>query len=125
MAGLFVSAGYALILSSVPFLVAWCRSRSVALDVLSDALLIAGNLLIGAGFAMQGNIYGAANFAVAAFVAWSMWRRWKRRWKRRRRDRAPKAVGAKSRALIAALARKVRESARPRPVLRPAPGGAG
>lgn len=43
---------------------------------------------------------------------------------RRRRKRAPKLIGAKARALIAAMVAKVRESAKPRPVLRPMPGGA-
>ena len=45
-------------------------------------------------------------------------------WRRRRKDRAPRAYGAKSRALIAALVAKAREATKPRPVLRPAPGGA-
>ena len=50
-------------------------------------------------------------------AAWLLWRH-------RKRDRAPRAYGAKSRALIAALVTKVREAAKPRSVLRPAPGGA-
>lgn len=61
---------------------------------------------------------GAGASALAAIAYW--W--WKRR---KRRDRAPRAYGAKSRALIAALVRKAREAAKPRPVLRPVPGGAG
>jgi hypothetical protein len=46
-------------------------------------------------------------------------------WHRRRKDRrrAGDSVGAKSAALLAALARRVRESAVPRPAL--VPGGAG
>ncbi len=44
-------------------------------------------------------------------------------WSRRRRKRAPRAYGAKSRALLAAVARKAREVVRARPVLRPSPGG--
>jgi membrane protein implicated in regulation of membrane protease activity len=51
-----------------------------------------------------------------ALAAWSWWRRRKRR-------RAPRALGAKSRARIAAMVTRMRE--RPaRPVLRPVPGGA-
>ena len=57
----------------------------------------------------------AASFATALAVWW---------WKRKRRDRAPKMYGAKSRALVAALVRRAREAAKPRPVLRPVPGGA-
>lgn len=57
----------------------------------------------------------AASFATAVAVWW---------WKRRRRDRAPKAYGAKSRALVAALVRRAREAAKPRPALRPQPDGA-
>lgn len=45
-------------------------------------------------------------------------------WWRRRRDRMKAALGAKSRALRDALVRRAREAARPRPVLRPSPGGA-
>lgn len=43
---------------------------------------------------------------------------------RRRRDRIRKAYGAKSRARLAALARSMRDSAKPRPVLKPQPQGA-
>lgn len=63
----------------------------------------------------------AGFFALAAALfAWAWWRKRKRK----RRKRSPKALGAKSRALIAALVRRAREAARPRPVLRPQPGGA-
>jgi hypothetical protein len=46
-------------------------------------------------------------------------------WWRRRKDRkrAPRAFGYKGRALLAALVASLRESLRPRPVLRPQPGG--
>lgn len=43
---------------------------------------------------------------------------------RRRKRRVPKLAGAKSRVLLAAVVRTMRERARPRPVLRPVPGGA-
>ena len=58
---------------------------------------------------------GAAQLVLGAVLWWRS---------RRRRRRAPRAYGAKSRALVAALVRKAREAARPRRVLRPAPGGA-
>jgi hypothetical protein len=58
--------------------------------------------------------------ASALINAWNCWRHWNRR----KRRRAPRALGAKSRARIAALVRKARETARPRRVLRPVPGGA-
>jgi ABC-type sulfate transport system permease component len=45
-------------------------------------------------------------------------------WSRRHKRRAPKAAGAKSRARVAALVRSFRESLKPRPALRPVPGGA-
>lgn len=44
---------------------------------------------------------------------------------RRRKRRAPKLAGAKSKALLAAVVAKMRETAKPRPVFRPAPGGSG
>jgi len=75
---------------------------------------------------------------MAAVVANIIWRQWVAAiaaavvlavillilWRTRRRRRAPRAYGYKARALIAALARKAREAARPRPALRPVPGGA-
>jgi len=54
----------------------------------------------------------------AMLNAWHCWRYWNRR----KRKRAPALAGAKSRARVAALVRKVRETARPRKVLRPVPG---
>jgi hypothetical protein len=47
---------------------------------------------------------------------------WHRRNRRRRRTAA--LIGAKSRALRDAMVRRVRETAQPRPVLRPVPQGA-
>jgi hypothetical protein len=60
-------------------------------------------------------LLGALNLAIALFLYW---------FNRRRRDKAKALLGAKSKALRDALVRKQRELARPRPVLRPAPGGA-
>jgi hypothetical protein len=45
-------------------------------------------------------------------------------WKRRKRRRAPRTLGAKSRARLAALVNRAREAARPSPVRRPAVDGA-
>jgi hypothetical protein len=44
-------------------------------------------------------------------------------WRRRKRRNVLAALGAKSLARLAALVRRAREAARPRPVLRPQPGG--
>lgn len=68
--------------------------------------LIAGRWLVVAG--------GAVNMII---VAW-LWNR------RKRRKRAPRLAGYKARAALAKLLQRAREAARPRPVLRPAPGGA-
>jgi uncharacterized membrane protein YfcA len=62
----------------------------------------------------------AAFAAASLLVALAVW--W---WKRKDRKRAASLVGAKSRALRDALVRRAREVARPRPVLKPAPGGVG
>lgn len=62
----------------------------------------------------------AAVSVVQVGIALAIW--WWR--KRRDRKRALDALGAKSRALRDALVRKARDAARPRPVLRPVPGGA-
>jgi membrane protein implicated in regulation of membrane protease activity len=59
----------------------------------------------------------AVNVVTTAILVWAWWRY------RRRRDRSPRAYGAKSRALIAALVAKAREATQPRPVLRPVPQG--
>jgi hypothetical protein len=62
-----------------------------------------------------GTVIGAAQVAIGVWL----WRRGRRGGKR-----APRAYGAKSRALVAALVAKARDAARPRPALRPAPGAA-
>lgn len=80
--------------------------------------LLAGNALgAAAEFAGHSWLLFAGNVVSVIVCALLLW------WQRRRRDRAPRAYGAKSRALIAALVRKTREAARPRPVLRPVPQG--
>lgn len=55
------------------------------------------------------------NVAAAAICWW---------WSRRNRKRSAGLIGAKSRALVAAMVARMRETARPRRVLKPVPGGA-
>jgi hypothetical protein len=62
-----------------------------------------------------GTVIGVAQVGVGVWL----WRRG-----RRGRRRAPRAYGAKSRALVAVLVATLRDAARPRPVLRPVPGAA-
>lgn len=82
-----------------------------------------GLLAVGLGMATAANLLdGSYVLAVitgtgAVIAAWLWWKN-----RRRRKDRAARSMGAKSRALVAALVRKAREAARPRPVLRPVPG---
>lgn len=75
---------------------------------------VAGVLWIAAGIAMRNWVVLACGIVLIADTA--------RRW-RRRRKRAPKSAGYKARALIAAIVRRAREAAHPRPVLIPVPGG--
>lgn len=85
------------------------------------------NLILGAAllsFAASALLAGdwpgvATRGTLAAVVLWDWWHT-----RRKRKDRAPLALGAKGKALRDALVRKAREAAKPRPVLRPAPGGA-
>ena len=84
-------------------------------------LLAAGWALWAVSYLVSGPFWLAvpsALFAAAVALEW-----WRDR-RRRRRKRAPRAYGAKSRALLAALVRRAREATKPRPVLRPAPGAA-
>lgn len=83
-------------------------------------LCAVGMLLACAASVLMGSWpLAAINGLGALLAAWEWWKR------RRRKDRAPRMLGYKARAAIAALVRKVRESAKPRPVLRPVPGAAG
>jgi membrane protein implicated in regulation of membrane protease activity len=59
-----------------------------------------------------------ASNGVSLIIAAIMW------WlSRRRRKRAPKLAGAKTKALLAAVVRTMRERSKPRPVFRPQPQG--
>ena len=114
---------WAAILCGLPvaFWLAWHGNRA-ALKVATagQATAAVGCGLYAAGAFLARNWAGCAfDAAVAAFLAWDLWRR-----HRRQVRRALGLAGAKSRARVAALARKAREAARPRPVLRPVPGGA-
>lgn len=57
----------------------------------------------------------AIGYAAGAVIVWWL--------NRRKRKRAPRSYGAKSAALVAALARRAREALKPHPLLRPVPGG--
>lgn len=71
------------------------------------------------GQAISANLRGLAVAVAELILAAVLW------WlSRRRRKRAPRAYGAKSRALLAAAVARMRETLKPRPVFRPAPGGA-
>lgn len=68
------------------------------------------------GMAAERQWFYAAIAAANALLAVFLW--WRHR---HRRKRAPRAYGAKSRALVQSLVRRARGHARPRPVLRPLP----
>jgi hypothetical protein len=86
--------------------------RLTAADLIGDVLMAAGSFLYHVW--TMGGVFVAA----AVVVAWKLWRH------RKDRDRVPRAYGAKSRALLATLARRAREASKPRPAFRPVPGGA-
>ena len=71
------------------------------------------------GWALSGSwglvALDAANALLAVFLWWLS---------RRRKRRAPRAYGVKTKLLIAAMVARMREALKPRPALRPAPGGA-
>jgi len=80
-------------------------------------LNLAGGVLLAAGAAV-GRAWPllAADIVLIIVIAWLLRHT-------RRRKRALRAYGAKSRARVAALVRKAREAARPRPARRLAPQG--
>ena len=88
------------------------RGRTYVMWAASAAWDIGVGLIAGLWLPLA---VSAANLILAV---WLYWRH------RKRKDRAAKLAGAKSRALLASLVRRAREAAQPRPVLRPAPGGA-
>jgi hypothetical protein len=80
---------------------------------------VTGDALVTLGWAVQGDWISTGLMAVITVLALFGW--W---WRRRRRKAVPRELGAKSRARIAALVASLREGLRPRPVLKPQPGGA-
>ena len=78
-----------------------------------------GGLLLANSITWDWRIAVCAGASLAAGIAaWLYWRH------RGRKDRTASLASAKGRAIIAALVRRAREAAQPRPVLRPVPGGA-
>jgi hypothetical protein len=106
-------------LGTISMLQRWFFRGGPEAEHRADGLFAIADLLLAAAFALMRLWPLAAFFALLGIVLAVNW--WR---KRKRRKRSPKAMGAKSRALLAALVRKAREAARPRPVLRPLPGGA-
>jgi hypothetical protein len=105
-----VPPAYALLIRFLPgaqFLSSWTWAASF------------GTLSGSAGAWHYGGWGAPAGCAVSLVVALIV--RW---WRRRKRRSAAALLGEKSRQLRAALVRRARESARPRPVLQPAPRGA-
>lgn len=98
----------------------WAR-RHPTFGVWWFAAVAVLSVVLSAVYAAQRNWLNALWFAVCA--AANVWNWWDCR-RKKRRKRAPRAYGAKSRALIAAIVAKARAAAKPRPVLRPVPGGA-
>ena len=105
----------------VAFWLAWHGNRAALKVATAVQAIAAAGLGLAAVGAFMARYWAscALDAAVAAFLIWDLWRR-----HRRQVRRALGLAGAKSRARVAALARKAREAARPRPVLRPVPGGA-
>jgi hypothetical protein len=86
----------------------------------SDAALVAGDVLFIVANTVARDWIFVAVFAVLGVIsAWLCRFHWRRR---KRRGRLA-AIGAKSRARIAAMTARMRERP-PRPALRPVPGGA-
>lgn len=84
--------------------------------------VIAGGVTLVLAADLLDHEWGAAAIEVVALgvLLLILWRRW---W--RRRKHALRALGYKGRARVAALVSAMRERARPRHVLRPAPQGGG
>jgi len=101
----------------LPWLVAVVLSRRGAYRFYAG--WINGALFGSAGYAIGREWAGVAGGILSAVIATVCW------WlSRRRRKRAPRAYGAKSRALLAAVVAKLREATKPRPVFKPVPGRA-
>lgn len=91
------------------------RRASVTLRLTPDSAGCVASLLYGATALLFGSWPFTLGFLILAAYFASRW------WRRRKRKRSPRALGAKSKAQLAALVRKTREAGRPGPVLRPVP----
>lgn len=117
-------------------LILW--AAGVACIVAAIAMMFRGEPEIGCWFLQLGDwpiatgdaVYAVAMalehqwFIAAWFVLLTAWVIWSHHHNRRKRKRAPALFGYKARARLAAVVRKAREATKPRPVLRPVPGGA-
>lgn len=81
-------------------------------------VIVANALLALSGVLLRHWGQAAVNASIAALLGWLWWRN-----RRKDRKRALAALGYKALVAKAALVRKAREAAKPRPVLRPVPGG--
>lgn len=94
------------------------RGRDYALRWLPLSWLIAAVVVGGDGVAGHDWLVVFIALAQAGIGLWLWWRN-----RRKDRKRALAALGYKALVAKAALVRKAREAAKPRPVLRPVPGG--
>lgn len=89
-------------------------------EVAEDVALLVANIVYAIGALLRGQWEGVEiSGAAVVIIAWHIWRR-----HRRERKQAAELIGAKSRAIRDGLVRRMREVAKPGPVLRPSPGGA-
>lgn len=89
-------------------------------DAAISLVLGSGLMSFAVSNLLAGDWVGAlVSTVLAVVVLWDWWNR-----RRKRKDRAPLALGAKIKAIIDGMVRKVREAGKPRLVLRPVPGGA-
>lgn len=116
-----LGVGYLTLASIAAHIVATLtRSRWPVGEVVEDMGLLGANGMYGTGAVLLGQWeHAGISAVVVAVVGWHIWRR-----HRRERKRVAGLLGAKSRALRDVLVRRVREVAKPGPVLRPVPGGA-
>jgi hypothetical protein len=115
----FAVIGFAASLRMWHYTLRWLRTRSPEDDYRGDLYMLISSLAFTVALILEpAPAWAPACTSLSVVLAaWRLWRN------RRKRDRAPRAFGAKSRARVAALVRKARETAKPRPALRPVPGG--
>lgn len=110
-------------MAALTVLASGCMLAAIAAVIFADDLvelfLALGNGLFAVQAALERQWAGCAISGAVALLCALLWRR-----NRRKGKKAPRAYGAKSRALIAAMVARLRETARPRRVLKPVPGGA-